>query len=66
MEETVLIGEYSTADLYSDLVNNLGVDEAAADKADLEALFAAHYDEDAVTELVQDAINQVAEEIESR
>ena len=65
MEETVLIGEYSTADLYSDLINSLNIDEEDADKADLEDLFTTFYDEESATELVQDAVNKVAEEIQS-
>lgn len=65
MEETVLIGEYSTADLYSDLINYLDIDEEDADKADLEDLFTTFYDEESATELVQDAVNKVAEEIQS-
>ena len=65
MEETVLIGEYSTADLYSDLINYLDIDEEDADKADLEDLFTTFYDEESATELVQNAINRVAEEIRS-
>ena len=65
MEETVLIGEYSTADLYSDLINYLDIDEEDADKADLEDLFTTFYDEESATELVQVAINKVAEEIQS-
>ncbi len=65
MEETVLIGEYSTEDLYSDLINYLHIDEEDADKADLEDLFTTFYDEESATELVQNAINRVAEEIQS-
>lgn len=65
MEETVLIGEYSTADLYSDLINYMYIDEEDADKADLEDLFTTFYDEESATELVQVAINKVAEEIQS-
>ena len=65
MEETVLIGEYSTADLYSDLINYMHIDEEDADKADLEDLFTTFYDEESATELVQVAINKVAEEIPS-
>lgn len=65
MEETVLIGEYSTEDLYSDLINYLHIDEEDADKADLEDLFTTFYDEESATELVQNAINRVAEEIRS-
>lgn len=65
MEETVLIGEYSTEDLYSDLINYLHIDEEDADKADLEDLFTTFYDEESATELVQNAINKVAEEIQS-
>lgn len=65
MEETVLIGEYSTEDLYSDLINYLYIDEEDADKADLEDLFTTFYDEESATELVQNAINRVAEEIRS-
>lgn len=65
MEETVLIGEYSTADLYSDLINSLNIDEEDADKADLEDLFTTFYDEESATELVQNAVNRVAEEIQS-
>ena len=65
MEETVLIGEYSTADLYSDLINYMCIDEEDADKADLEDLFTTFYDEESATELVQVAINKVAEEIQS-
>ena len=65
MEETVLIGEYSTEDLYSDLINYLHIDEEDADKADLEDLFTTFYDEESATELVQNAINRVAEEIQT-
>lgn len=65
MEETVLIGEYSTEDIYSDLINYLHIDEEDADKADLEDLFTTFYDEESATELVQNAINRVAEEIRS-
>ena len=65
MEETVLIGECSTEDLYSDLINYLHIDEEDADKADLEDLFTTFYDEESATELVQNAINRVAEEIRS-